>query len=454
MRINNIELKNFRCFRDLEIDFGKITLLTGANSSGKSSLISSILSIFQTEFFPFFLSTNGNYTELGGFEDVVFNHDTTKDITISVKFENHFQNENDDILLFTPFEVLSTWELNKINGLPILKTLTLKAEFASDFYIEIKKEDLFYLTISKTKDISSYIFNNWHKFITELKNVENIKNSEKSDFNENSFYVSKIPFQSIDEMYNKVFFNSKSEVLKTYAEDINNIFKTVNKSFNYIHSYRIAPQRVYNQVSKAQNKVNPNGQGYIDQIVEWKETNLEKWNSLISTLSNLKILEDITVNRLKGGMNELKVKVHKNGLFNSFSDVGFGVSKLLPIIVADLQLNNTSLLAISEPEIDLHPSVQADFADYLSKQVINYNKQYIIETHSEYLLNRIRLLIAKGELLDEDVKIYFLDHDGEKSECHKIELKKNGEIVGAPDNFFKTYLIDTMQLTMSTFDFE
>ena len=163
---------------------------------------------------------------------------------------------------------------------------------------------------------------------------------------------------------------------------------------------------------------------------------------------------DISVHRLKSGMFELKIKTHKNGVFSSISDVGFGVSKLLPILVADIQLSTTSLLAISEPEIDLHPTIQADFADYIIRQATTNHKQYIVETHSEYFLNRIRLLIAKGELNEEDVKVYFFDNNGKKTEAHSIVFKRNGEIVGAPENFFKTYMVDTMQLALNSFDNE
>ena len=72
MLINSLSLKNFKCFEELDVKFAPITLLTGANSSGKSSLINAILAVLQTEQFPFYLSPNGKYINMGGFEEILF----------------------------------------------------------------------------------------------------------------------------------------------------------------------------------------------------------------------------------------------------------------------------------------------------------------------------------------------------------------------------------------------
>jgi len=61
MILKSLKIENFKCFKQTDIEFGKIILLTGANSSGKSSLISALLCMFQSDFFPLFLVTNGNY---------------------------------------------------------------------------------------------------------------------------------------------------------------------------------------------------------------------------------------------------------------------------------------------------------------------------------------------------------------------------------------------------------
>jgi predicted ATP-dependent endonuclease of OLD family len=74
MAINRISLKNFRCFREVDVNLSKITLLTGANSSGKSSLLYGLLVALQSKDFPFYLSPNGQYVNMGDFEELSFNH--------------------------------------------------------------------------------------------------------------------------------------------------------------------------------------------------------------------------------------------------------------------------------------------------------------------------------------------------------------------------------------------
>ena len=132
------------------------------------------------------------------------------------------------------------------------------------------------------------------------------------------------------------------------------------------------------------------------------------------------------------------------------ADVGFGISQFLPIIVADLQLSYKSTLIMSQPEIHLHPSVQANLGNYLVKQVKEKEKSYIVETHSEYLLNRMRLLIVQGEIQPEDVAVYYFENSIKNgSVAHRIEFTKQGQILNAPKGFFDTYMIDTMDIALN-----
>ena len=87
MLLKSLALKNFKCFEEVEVEFAPITLLTGANSSGKSSLIYSLLAMLQTEQFPLYLSPNGKYVDMGSFKEMVFQGDVSKTINISCCFK-------------------------------------------------------------------------------------------------------------------------------------------------------------------------------------------------------------------------------------------------------------------------------------------------------------------------------------------------------------------------------
>jgi predicted ATPase len=66
------------------------------------------------------------------------------------------------------------------------------------------------------------------------------------------------------------------------------------------------------------------------------------------------------------------------------------------------------------------------------------------------LLNRIRLSITKGEIKEEDVKIYYLENDGINVKNHELKFLKNGQILNAPEDFFKTYMMDVMEIAMNS----
>ena len=174
-----------------------------------------------------------------------------------------------------------------------------------------------------------------------------------------------------------------------------------------------------------------------------------KFTQVTLDLSALGIFDDMKPNRLQGGRFELSVRTSNSKRWSSLADIGFGVSQFLPIIVADHQLSNNSCLAVSQPEIHLHPKIQATFGNYLANQVNSTEKQYIIETHSEYLINRIRLLLVTGELKPEQVRVLYFENDGLKSTVHDIEFATNGSVKGAPQGFFDTYEIDIMDIAMS-----
>jgi AAA15 family ATPase/GTPase len=395
MDLTQLKLENFKCFKETEIDFGKITLLTGANSSGKSSLIYALLTMFQTDNFPFYFSPNGNLISLGNFRNLVNEYDISKQIKIEfvVKFKG-----------IEEFKLSTKWDNNPINGLPTLNSFECTEFFENGEY-----------PLNVFKRGENYVLDLFNE--KEFENLDEIIKGLNKGFGDGTGYGG-IGFYKIN-----------------YSE-----------YFNFIHSYRTNPQRNYLQTPKA-SKILPNGAGFENQIIEWEETKSPLFNELIAILSKLGLLSGLSTNKIGDGMFDIKIQTKPNGILSSIIDVGFGVSKLLPIIVADLQLPNDSLLVISEPEIDLHPSIQANFANFLYEQT-KKGKKYIIETHSEYIINRLRLLIAKGELKEEDVKTYFFSNDGRKTKTYPINLKIDGQIENAPIDFFDAYEIDVMEIAM------
>ncbi|MGK7933214.1 MAG: AAA family ATPase [Microcystaceae cyanobacterium] len=363
MFIHRLGLKNFKCFKEVEVSFGKITLLTGENSSGKSSLIYGLLAPFQSEGFPLYLFPNGKYVNMGDFEEMSFKNKKDNIIEINIDFaQNNISNNY-------RYELSTQWILDKINHLPTL------------YYLSFLDEDE---KLEINFDRNSYICN--------------VYRYDDSDFDRTSVSLVKdIRINSLDDIDPK-FVHETQEIKKIsyfpaiFKEVYDNLEFTAD--LNFIGSYRLYPERTYYQKPKASRQVSQSGEGFIDQILEWEEKGYEEFDELISSLKDLKLLYDIKPDKLRGGRFDLRVKVKENSNWASLADVGFGVSQLLPILVADLQLFDDPTLIIAQPEIHLHPSIQAELGTYFVNQVNKLNKQYIVETHSEYLINRLRLCIV------------------------------------------------------------
>lgn len=444
MLFKSLALKNFKCFEEVEVEFAPITLLTGANSSGKSSLIYSLLAILQTEQFPLYLSPNGKYVDMGSFEEMVFQSDVSKEISMTFDIEN-------DLNYYEYAFYKSQWKFDKKNELPELSFF--KISLGEGLYTLVKKSNNKY---QLDYEIRGFEANDVDRSRYSLC-IDNIESNPYLQLGKNHsvknslISIQEIPFSSFKEFKEFLtnFEDPSANFFESIFERINHFIETVDLTFNYLGSFRLPPERTYYQKAKAKGKVGVNGEGYIDQIIEWEKTDLEKFNELNKIMADLELIQSIQSEKMKGGRFELTVKTKQNSTTSALTDVGFGVSQFLPLIVADLQLPNTSCLAVSQPEIHLHPKIQALFGNYLATQINKSPKQYIVETHSEYLLNRIRLLLVTGELKPKDIRVYYFENDGIKSVVHNVEFTTDGQIQGAPDGFFDTYGMDVMDIALN-----
>lgn len=138
----------------------------------------------------------------------------------------------------------------------------------------------------------------------------------------------------------------------------------------------------------------------------------------------------------------------RSGTPVSHRDVGIGVSQVLPVLEA-AYASNGKLLAIEQPEIHLHPGLQAELGDVVIESALgDAGNRFLIETHSEHLLLRIMRRMrqsAAGELPDgvspvrpEDVMVLFVEPDGSRSLVREMPLNEHGELVKAwPGGFFE-----------------
>jgi predicted ATPase len=108
----------------------------------------------------------------------------------------------------------------------------------------------------------------------------------------------------------------------------------------------------------------------------------------------------------------------------------------LPIIVLLFYAPESSIVVLEQPEIHLHPSVQAGLADVIIDAVKRRGIQVVLESHSEHLLQRLQRRIAEEEIPQEDVALYFSDFSGDQSTLTDLEMDLFGNIKNWPSGFF------------------
>jgi len=135
--------------------------------------------------------------------------------------------------------------------------------------------------------------------------------------------------------------------------------------------------------------------------------------------------------------HELKIATSDGPNFHDLTQVGVGVSQVLPILVLSLLADQGSLLIFEQPELHLHPRVQTRLGDFFFSMT-RLGKQCVVETHSEYLINRLRYLsaISEGKQVSDSVIIYFVEKEGDRSTYRKVLIDEFGAIPDWPRGFF------------------
>ena len=121
----------------------------------------------------------------------------------------------------------------------------------------------------------------------------------------------------------------------------------------------------------------------------------------------------------------------------ALSDVGFGISQLLPFIVQSL-VSEGRIISIEQPEVHVHPKLQADLGDLLAAAIKEPRQhQFIIETHSEHLILRLQRLVYKGEIKPEDVSIIYVSRGPDGAKAERLHLDEEGDFIDEwPNGFF------------------
>ena len=134
----------------------------------------------------------------------------------------------------------------------------------------------------------------------------------------------------------------------------------------------------------------------------------------------------------------------REGSWRNLTDVGYGVSQVLPVVIELLRETRVETFLLQQPEVHLHPSAQAALGS-LFCQVVSAGCQLVVETHSDHLMDRIRLDVRDGisTLKPEDISILFFERKGQDVHIHSLRIDGEGNILGAPEGYRRFFMDET-----------
>ena len=216
---------------------------------------------------------------------------------------------------------------------------------------------------------------------------------------------------------------------------------------------RSRPRRIYEPTNLAQDAEGDYIPMYLADVLV---RDPDKWAGLKGKLeefgSEAGLFDEIGIKQLgdNGGTGFL-VQVRKfsgprsrvlKGRPRNLIDVGYGVSQILPIATELLRGDNPRIFLLQQPEVHLHPSAQAALGSLFCRAVSERKHQLVVETHSDYLMDRVRMLIRhrKTKLKPEDVSILFFEREDLGVRIHSLHLDEQGKVQDAPEGYRRFFM--------------
>lgn len=497
--MNKLRLKNYRCFEDTgDISLKPLTLLVGANSSGKSSFL---------KFFPLIKQSIGikkNGVFLWYSDDVDFKDfkNTVKDGkgSIVIGFEQKLVDRlsSDDNKAFVKF---CKNKGIKYNGTDAYIELTISEIDDNTDYLEhlnisfldqriiisFSKENKASIVINdEVFDIDAFsnmqlsgsllpriLFSNndvgyyygpklVRKMILELLETNNCpKDSSVDDILFRSFY-----FLEKETMYK--FIQTTINIKKNDQKKLNNLYLLYNldnlidmingyvnsiaMNISYVRPLRVMPERYYRYQNYSVDEIASDGKNLAMYFANLKKDELRKFKKWTMD----KFGFELEPHKLEGHV-EIEIKeMNKNG--RNMVDIGFGYNQLLPILAIiwnaingqqrkyyyPFMSNGIRFIVIEQPELHLHPRILSMFAEMLCTVIEDLegdkkeDVRFIIETHSETIINKVGALIQSSKIREDKVNVVMFNalNEGLSNYVEQASFDSNGYINNWPTGFF------------------
>lgn len=449
--LTHLHIKNFKAWKDTgPIRLAPLTVIFGANSAGKSSLGHLLLALKQTTLSadrkrPLHLGDENALIDLGTFAECLHNHD----LTHALAFELGWKISGKEMGARDPLSQ------KKFAGDELRLAVTLSAAAKE----QPRVDKLTYQLLRN--DENQLAVNYWR----DEKNKLDISSSEYK-FVRNT--GRSWPLDDPDKFYR---ISDQSRARFQNAEFLSDFALSTEAALNsvyYLGPLRDHPKRIYSWSGETPESVGQKGEFAIAAILaasaqdrkinRGPKKHLARFDEFIAQwLKDIGVIESFSVKPVAEGRKEYEVlvKTHATASEVKITDVGFGVSQVLPALVQAFYCIPNSTIWMEQPEIHLHPQVQAELADvFISATQARENGkernvQLIVESHSEHFLNRLQRRVAEGSVSPDDIAVYFCRRAGAATELEPLRLNMFGEIENWPENFFGDEMADIAGRTLA-----
>jgi len=366
--LKQLYIKNFKGFKEALIELKDVNFLVGENSTGKTSLLKLINVLHQRGFWNNNEGFNSGEVELGYFDEIKNQHTDDDFFQIGI--------ENDRLSLFEIKIENILVEFSDNTRIPRIKKIRYRKGGNSTYFAFLDDEKIFY----SEKETVKHSFSNWIKHETNTK-------------------VSSISLENSSSIAIIISQCGKFDQLNYALRFIDPIDFVLDENYKWLAPIRAKAKRTYESFNTV---FSPDGDHVPVMIKNLLNGNkdTDKGKAIIKALEKFgkvsNLFDQIEVENLgKNGTSTFKINILYNGLPMVLPNVGYGVAQALPLLIEILNSQET-LISLQQPEVHLHPRAQAVFGDFVYDSCKKDKNRFLIETHSEYMIDRFRQTLSKS----------------------------------------------------------
>lgn len=426
----SIYLDNLRGFSKQLINIADVNFLVGENSTGKTSFLS-ILKMILSPGFLLNPGFNDQELKMGSFSEIVNQNSKKKNFSIGY----YIQDDNKIQYRFVTFK--------NNDGTPIASK------------ISFINEDRLYTCIVNNSKRFEYIV---HDIViseqseSELYEKTRIEHDRSDRDNYKSIELPNIPATIQTLHYEKIIAaDIQGDIFYKNKNSFSFSFEHTMLESVWISPIRAKPQRTYESYRDQNRSDGSHVPQILNTIINKSKRN---GNNGIKTIDSLNKfgsesgLFDSIDTRIYGEdlTSPFELDIVKNNLTTKICNVGYGVSQILPIITELLTLNRRKALIVQQPEVHLHPRAQAALGSFLYEHIKN-RSLYMIETHSDYLIDRFRLCINKADKNKCTSQVLFFEKIDGNNFVYPIKIDEMGRYdTNQPDGFRDFFINEEIEL--------